>query len=291
MNLGIGLAVTIPRRSGSLASQVAALFAAGMKGIWRESSRAGALFVENTGVTPVSPGSTVGLVLSLDQGLTLGPELIVDTEFDNPAAWSIGPNWTVTGGQAVATAATTGNNVQIAAGNTTIGSTYQTSIVVPELSSGLLAARVGSMYGPTITASGTYRAYLTATSTINTGLGARSAGTTGKVDSLSVREILGNHQIQSTSTARPLYQVAPPRAVFDGVDDVLNTTFSAALGTNCTVGRYVPGTGVVILTGQNIGTSFADTVTSGPLLVADRALTAGETALWTAYLTQQGTLP
>src|SRR5690606_33091636 len=58
---------------------------------------------------------------------------------------------------------------------------------------------------------------------------------------ISVKEVPGNHQLQATTQSRPLYQVGPPRPVFDGVDDSLVTTFAAALGANCTVGRYVPG--------------------------------------------------
>jgi vacuolar-type H+-ATPase catalytic subunit A/Vma1 len=75
--------------------------------------------------------------------------------------------------------------------------------------------------------------------------------------------------------------------VFDGVDDVLTTTFAATLGSACTIGRAVPGTGAVITANVNIGTSFSDNVTASTLLITDRALTVGESAAWTAYLNQQ----
>jgi len=107
------------------------------------------------------------------------------------------------------------------------------------------------------------------------------------VDNISLREVKGNHQQQATPGFRPLYQIGPKRLVFDGVDDVLNTTFASALGTNCTVGRAIPGTGAVIAAGVNIGTSFADNGNAAAMVIVDRALTAGETAALTAYLNQQ----
>jgi hypothetical protein len=86
-------------------------------------------------------------------------------------------------------------------------------------------------------------------------LGIATGVSTLTLSNLSVRQILGNHATQATATARPILQAAPNRLVFQA-DDSLVTTFPAALGADCTVARGVAGGDPVILTGQNIGTTY-----------------------------------
>ena len=94
---------------------------------------------------------------------------------------------------------------------------------------------------------------------------------------------------QRVNTATDYDAVGFPKlANYDSVDDVMNTTFASALGSNCTVARAVGGGPPVILTGQTIGTSYADTTDHAGLIIIDRALTASETASLTAYLTAKG---
>ena len=93
-----------------------------------------------------------------------------------------------------------------------------------------------------------------------------------------------NHAQQTTANARPFYKTGPARINFDGVDDALVTTFATSLGSDCTVGRAVPGTGAQILTGQTIGTSFTASDDYSALVIVDRALTSVETKQLTAYL-------
>lgn len=107
------------------------------------------------------------------------------------------------------------------------------------------------------------------------------------VDSVSVREVPGNHGSQSTTTARPTLRSNPLRIDYDGADDFLRTTFPSALGSNVTIARSIPGEGAQILTGQTVGTEWDDNVTSCATLVIDRAFTGSETALVTAFLNQQ----
>lgn len=107
------------------------------------------------------------------------------------------------------------------------------------------------------------------------------------VDSVSVRELPGNHASQETTTARPTLLSGPLRIDYDGVDDYLRTVFPA-LGSNVTIARSIPGVGAQILTGQTIAAgNWDDSVTSCATLVIDRALTGPETALVTAFLNQQ----
>lgn len=107
---------------------------------------------------------------------------------------------------------------------------------------------------------------------------------------LSVRKVAGNHAKQTTTTMRPLLQDGPRRLVYDGTDDALVTTFAAALGSNCTVARAIPGTGAQILTGQTIDTTFTDNVSNCALVIINRALTGGETTSLTAWLNQRAGL-
>ena len=108
-----------------------------------------------------------------------------------------------------------------------------------------------------------------------------------EVDSVSVREVPGNHASQQTTTARPTLRSGPLRIDYDGADDFLRTEFPNELGSNVTIARSIPGEGAQILTGQTVGTEWDDDVTSCATLVIDRALSGSETALVTAFLNQQ----
>lgn len=96
----------------------------------------------------------------------------------------------------------------------------------------------------------------------------------------------GNESLakQPVEDSRPVYKSAPARVEFDGIDDELVTTFPVSLGSDCTVGRAIPGTGAQILTNQTVGTSFTNNVNCAALVVVDRALTSVETERLTAYL-------
>jgi len=107
-----------------------------------------------------------------------------------------------------------------------------------------------------------------------------SAGTV-TVDSISVKELHGNHAYQSTSAARPILRDTPRRIDFDAVDDKLTTTFPAQLA-GCTVIRSVPNVGTQILTGQTIPVTYVDNKDYCGLIVINRALTPSETSAITA---------
>ena len=279
----------------SLSAQVAALFASGMKGAWYERSNSATLYQENTGITPTtSAGQTIGLGLSKEQGGGRGTEVITNTNFSNG-----GTGWSVTGADATHIVTFANNQMR-----------YQSDTTSPNLF---------AINGPSLVAGKTYEVTVNTVAVANTGgiksdqfanvvFGAAVGVAVYKIvcgagnpfsiyrnatnidvtfSSISIKLLDGNHQRQATASLRPLYQITPQRAVFDGVDDVLNTTFSAALGTNCTVGWAIPGTGAVISTAQNIGTAYADNVTACALVILDGPLTTAQTASLTAYLNQQ----
>ena len=269
------------------------MFAAGAKGAWYERSSISTVLQDAIG-SPVGVSSPVVLGLSKDKALAYGPELhIPDTA---SPAWNAGLGRFVMSRSAAGALVAYATNVTL-----TPGRLYRVELdgypdggAVPHVTEFRAAITGLSLPVPlqvSIASSGQrvvgYIIAPAGAGVLNLWGGATSNGNTWGASNISIREALGNHQIQATPGARPLYQVAPQRLVFDGVDDLLTTNFPAALGAACTVGRAIPGTGAVITAGVNIGTSFADNVTASALLIADRALTAGETASWTAYLNQQ----
>lgn len=283
-----------------------AFFASGVKGAWYERSNIASLYQESTGVTPGVVGGPVGLGLSREQG----PPGALVARSDLAAAWSnADARWTYSAGSVVWTGGggANSNTTKLLLDSSYFGKFVKLVFAISGYSGsntiGIDSGTLSSLPNDTagagaidtrVTANGTYtfRGFWRGGGNVNGRtlvlLGRGSANFTLTINEIS--EILGNHQIQASPGLRPLHQTGPKRLVFDGVDDVLNTAFTTALGVNCTVGRAIPGTGAVITSGVNIGTTFADNVTAGALLIADRALTAAEDALWRAYLNQQSVL-
>lgn len=273
---------------------IADMFAAGAKGAWYERSQSNLLYQNPGGVDIAAVGSTVGLGLSRDQASALGQELHVPNTAS--PAWNAGlGRWVMSRSAAGALVSYTTNVTLVP------GQLYKVEFdgfpdggAFPHVTE--LRASAGGLSLPgalqvTLSSQGQrvtgYVLASTGAGLLSFWGGTANNGNVWGAANISVRQALGNHQIQATLGARPLYQVAPQRLVFDGIDDLLTTSFPAALGAACTVGRSVPGTGAVITAGVNIGTSFADNMTASALLIADRALTAGEAAAWTTYLNQQ----
>lgn len=276
-----------------------AVFASGLKGAWYERRRP-VIYQESAALNLVAAaGNQVGLGLSRDQGLTWSPEKVVNGNF---AAGMSG--WNVVAGATADTSAGTAKIGPLGASGgfaqdiaVPINAPVDVKIVARKpagTEANLWASPAASYAGAVGVNVATYQEFywrlVSTTGVVRLYLQAIAGSSVLEVQSASVKVLLGNHQIQATPAARPLYQVGPQRLVFDGVDDVLNTVFPTALGTNCTVGRAVPGTGAVISTGVNIGTTFADTVNACALVIFDGALTASQTAALAAYLNQQSVL-
>ena len=279
----------------SLSAQVAALFASGMKGAWYERSNSATLYQESTGITPtVTAGQPIGLGLSRDQGLVRGVELITNPSFDSGST-----GWNVFNTDATHIVTFSGGTLRYQSDTQTpvcyfsngpalvVGKMYELTIdTAASNGAGLLSdqLQVGLAFGG-LAGIKTYRTVCKSAGAFNLYRSGNNVDVT--LNAISVKEIPGNHQLQATATARPLYQITPQRLVYDGVDDVLNTTLAAALGTNCTVGWAIPGTGAVISTAQNIGTTYADNVTACALVILDGPLNSAQATSLTAYLNQQ----
>jgi hypothetical protein len=179
------------------------LFSNGEQGAWYDPSDLTTLFQDSAGKTPVTAvEQPVGLMLDKSKGLVLGPELAVNGDFTTDTAWSKGQGWSISGGKLVLTSAADG----------TI--TYQGSLVgYYELSINIISISAGGIQlflNNAGTASVVFTTPGIKTVRLNSLLGSQLFGmraigtTTAEIESVSRRELPGNHAFQSTSASRPV---------------------------------------------------------------------------------------
>lgn len=271
----------------------ASLFASGEQGAWYDPSDLSTMFQDSAGTTPVTAvGQPVGLILDKSQGLALGPELVTNGSFDVGTGWSL-TNSTISGGKLVCNAV---GSVFLATQSVafTYPKSYEVNVVVSGIVSGncVIVFGVGvNVSSPPMVSNGAYK-FIIASGSGNSELRLLSSGSgfVGNIDSISVKELPGNHATAPSDAARPLKTStgAADWINYDAVDDVLNATFPSSLGSSCTVCRANVGGAPTILTGQTIGTSYADSTDHAGLIIINRALTGQETTDVTAWLTAKG---
>ena len=206
------------------------LFAAGEKGgLWDFSTLAN-LYKDSAGTTPCTAvGDPIGLVLDTKNGTpVLGPELAPGGgTFDSATGWNVPAEWSISGG--VATHSGTINNLTPSTPILTIGKTYQIQVNILAVPTGFQVS-AGGTYSGTGLSLGVNTLRLQCTSDTTLRLQA-ATGQATVLESISVREIPGNHLTQSTSTKRPTLGRMPAT----GVRNLLTHTedFSnAAYGTH-----------------------------------------------------------
>lgn len=163
----------------------------------------------------------------------LGPELVADPSFDNPASWStVQPSSgsvVVAGGNAALTSADGSYASADAASGapTVIGRLYRCTLVVTSTSGGGVRALVGGRAGTARTAPGTYVEDLAALSASRPGVIRAGGVSGGVVASISVREITGyagttrGVKIDPPSTNLLLHSETPTNAAWFLTDAVL----------------------------------------------------------------------
>ena len=272
------------------------LFASGEQGAWYDPSDLSTMFQDAEGTTPVTAvGQPVGLILDKSKGLVLGPELVTNGNFSVGTGWTLSGTTTISGG--LLNAASPGSEF-IATQSVPFvsGKTYELTIVVPTITSGNVSVVYGvgtNVTAITVVSSGTFKSRVAAGSgNSELRLVSSGSGFTGTIDNISIKELPGNHASQATAAARPLLAATglSEWTNYDGVDDVLNTTFPSSLGSSCTVARANVGGAPTILTGQTIGTTYADSTDNAGLIIIDRALTTQETTDLTTWLTAKGAI-
>ena len=166
----------------------------------------------SAGTTPVSvPGTVadasnpVGLALDIRAGTpVLGPELVVNGDFsDGGANWQVQSTWTFSGGFAVATA-TYGllyQNFTIPP-SPAVNEIFSITYTISDYVSGTIVPGMTYGNGTARSGNGTYTDLLFCENAAYVSLLAYNF--TGKIDNVSLKKVLGNHMLQSTSAARPL---------------------------------------------------------------------------------------
>ena len=234
-------AIRLPVRSalgsavfGPAVFDPASLFSSGSAGAWYDPSDFSTLYQTSTGTTPVTAvEQPVGLMLDRSRGLVLGSELVTNGDFSSSAGWTVPAGWTISGGAAQVNTPTATTNLYRNA--LTATKVYLVTTVVSEVTAGSVRTFIGSnSYTPIYTAPGTYLAVLRANSNGNIGL-ENDASFVGAVDSISARELPGNHATQDTSTSRPVlrarYNLLTFSEQFDnGAWTKTGTTVSANAG-------------------------------------------------------------
>lgn len=290
--MGFNLPVLNRRRRNGGSSAPAfspiSLFAASEPGTWLDPSDLTTLFVENTGVTPVTTtGQTAGLVLDKSKGLVLGSELVTNGTFDTDTNWTKTGNWTISGGTAVCTAGLAATLSQTLSGLSTT-STYELRFTITATASSL-AVRFGTSGVTTFAGlgSGTYVYRIPPGGTVGIYFVA-SSSFAGTVDNVSVKQIPGSHAVQATAASRPiLRQTAGGKYYLEDDLDTLNWTAPAGTYTVA----YVDSAGTVTIeTGQSLSgaTDALKVLALSGYLAINRALTGTETTDLTAWLAAKG---
>lgn len=193
------------------------------------------MYQDAAGTNPVTAaGQPVGLMLDKSKGLVLGAERLKNGDFN-----AGGANWNVIGadGTHIATFAdgklryqsdTISPVLAISqSGALVTGKWYEVTINCSNYVSGSLKIDAGN--GGILVASGlgTFTTKILAVSTLLT-MVRNSANVDLTIDSISVKEILGNHAYQTTSASRPILRQNAVTGAnyleFDGSDDFLQTS-------------------------------------------------------------------
>ena len=249
----IAIGTSLIRGGLSLSAQVAAMFASGEQGAWYDPSNTASLYQDSVGTVPVTAvGQPVGLMLDTRFGLVRNAEQLANPSFDSGSA-----GWSVSGADATHVVTFAGGTMRYQSDTTSpvlslsnpggtllgAGKTYEIVVdVVSVISNGGVKS---DMFPGIVFASAAgiqkFRAVCLSNSTF--AVYRNDVGVDVTINSISVREIPGNHATQATATARPLLQQdagGKRYLAFDGVDDYLN--FPAITPSDGVLGWAVAGT-------------------------------------------------
>lgn len=200
------------------------LFSSGEQGAWYDPSDFSTMFQDSAGTTPVTAvEQPVGLILDKSKRLALGSELVSPINFTT--------GWTSSGGTVTFNSAsnyTASGVANVHQAFFTVGKRYTITINSTFTSAGLMlyngTSAVNLINQTTITSGSTHTySFLALATQLN--IRPTSAGTV-TVNSITVKEVTGNHAYQSTTASRPiLRQEAGGQyyLAFDGTDDSFAT--------------------------------------------------------------------
>lgn len=217
---------------GSVAYSPATLFASGEQGAWYDPSDISTMFQDAAGTIPAVADMQVGLILDKRLGLIRGAELVTDPELttnNSPVEWvavGTGGANTITFSGGALTFVTDGTNISLQRSATlVVGKVYEATVNVSAVSGAIPGIYTGTVDIPFATGTGIRKLVFTASSTTLSIKRMSGAAGTFTLDSVSVRELPGNHATQSTASARPILRQSGALwfLEFDGVNDFLVT--------------------------------------------------------------------
>ena len=207
-------------------------------GLWLDPSDFSAMYQDEEGTTPVTgAGDPVGLILDKSQGglNALGAEEVTNGGFDTDTDWTKGTGWTIGSGVASCDGSQASPTNLYQTDVVTEGVWYQVTLDVTT-TSGAWSLYIGNGHQTSSqTGSGSFSFVVRAvgdTRFIVNG----SSTFIGSIDNISVRELPGNHAIQSVNNDyRPTLQQdgnGKWYLDFDGVDDYLQVSSLDLSGTD-----------------------------------------------------------
>ena len=254
---------------------IKSLFSNGEQGFFYDPNDLSTMYQDANGTKPVTAaGQPVGLILDKSKGLALGAEnMPLPLNFAN---WS----------RTAAVTSHTNNSFTVNSNGgvaypfpSVQGNTYILKIKGTTSSSSLTVRNGSTTSGQYVIPTGAFDVTIISPALFNgaSSLYLNTVSGTVTIESISMKQLTGNHAYQSISAARPILRDTPRRIDFDAVDDKLITNLPTQV-TGCTVIRSVPNVGTQILTNQTIPTPYNDNTDHCGLIVINRALTATETS-------------
>jgi hypothetical protein len=222
------------------------------------------LYQDSAGSTLVTaPSQPVGLMLSKDKGLALGPELVVNGDFATSSNWTLGATWSISGGVASKASGDTATIFQDIPALTS-GAIYvielDQSYAVSPFSVLLRVGAAGAIAynSPLPAIQGRIRIVVNAAAAATRiSIGNASSTASGTIDNISIKLLLGNHATQATAGSRPTYGIVPAtgRRNLLLATDTLATQSLTVTAVSHTLS--FTGTGTITLSGVS---------TAGPLV-------------------------
>jgi len=224
--------------ANGMAQVIKSLFANQEQGFAFDFNDLSTMYQDAAGTTPVTGvGQPVGLVLDKSKGLVRGNLICGNSELKNPNYWTtVGAGWSFSNDKIVANNA---DKVYVGTVNKTIqGMWYEVTVDVTVISGQVLLPYDGNGTNIlSVNTSGKYKRVFCATNNqLVIGYGYTF---TGSINSVTIKELPGNHAYQSTSAKRPILQKNATTGAyylsFDGVDDFLVTGSFPAMGLGTTI--------------------------------------------------------
>lgn len=266
-----------PAQERPAAAVVAGLWRNGEQGAWYDPSDLSTMFQDPAGTTPVympgqgQPDPWIGLLLDKRLGLVRGPERLTNGDFSaGSAAWAVANN------DATHTATFASGALQFKVDSLTPaltlsqlsmmtpGKWYEVTLVVTAWASGTIKTDAFAQASAVLASGpGTFTTRLLAASSVfSFTRGTPKVDLT--IDSISIRELPGNHRWQGTATSRPV--LSARYNLLTGTESLATQSVTVAATTYTLA---TGGSGSVTLSGAASGTyasgSRSITCTAGTL--------------------------